>query len=155
VATVQERLSERDLAGALAACERIATRPARAEWRFHVLHEGGDLAGALAAARDGLEEEPRHPGLLANAASSALALREGTLAERLTAALVEIEAAPGEPWPGFRERARSLRERALGELALERRAEREARRARIVSWVGLIAASLALFALARSGGTPR
>ena len=81
---------------AYARCEGIEDAALRAEWRFHLLYTGGDLPGALGAARSGLEAVPGHRGLLANAARCATLLGLGREALEWSELLARQEGPAGE-----------------------------------------------------------
>lgn len=137
-----------ELGRALELADEIEDPGLAAEWRFHVLHSGGDLQGALAAARAGLERAPENAALLENGARCALALGLGATAQRLAEALVE---AASEGSLETARRARELARLAAERAALEGRAERAAGLARATA-LGLFALCLGLLAwLARPG----
>lgn len=134
-ARVRELLEARDLGGALAACDTIADPTTRAEWRFHVLHGGGDFDGALRAALDGLRGSPGHPGLSNNALICAFKLRRAETAAAVRAQMSSVS----EELAGEVERL----------VELERAAANRTRRARFVALGGLLATAAAMLGLAR------
>ena len=123
-----------------------------AEWRFHLLFTGGDLPGALAAARAGLEGAPDHAGLLANAVHVATLLGLGQEALGWSEQLAALPAPEGET-----AEQRAAREARTGNLVaaarrvsdLEAAGEAGRRRAWRVATGGLAGALLALLALSR------
>jgi hypothetical protein len=153
---VQEPYARGDLGAALEAARGLEDPILRAEWAFHLLHRGGDLPGALQAAREGLEHAPSHAGLLKNAAVGALGLSRGPLALELTHRLVhdaDLSALGPDQAQAFRERALELEHQAQELVALDRRAELGQRRARwtVAALAGLCLALLTWMGLARSG----
>jgi hypothetical protein len=101
---------------ALELTQRIGAADLRAEWRFQLLNDGGDLPAALEAAEEGLCVAPTHRGLLQNATVCAVTLgiaeRSAVLCERWRAA---VEAEVTEP--GERAAALEATERMRGEVA--------------------------------------
>jgi len=143
---------------ALAATEGIADPGLRAEWRFHLLYAGGDLPGALGAAREGLDAAPWNPGLLSNAAHCATVLGLGAEAldfARRLAALPPPEGETPDAAAGREGRDRRLLKAAERVAALEAAGERGRRHARIVALGGLAASLAAMVLLARGTRTPR
>ena len=131
---------------ALELTEELADRSLAAEWRFHVLHRGGDLPGALAAVRAAEETFPANPRLLENGARCALALGLGDVAHEQVRRLLAL------PLEGdARERVQELEAQALELVAREREALAGVARARAVTLALALAAGAALWTLARAG----
>jgi hypothetical protein len=142
-AEVRAAFDAGDLAAALELAGRLPDVGLAAEWRFHVLHEGGDLGGALRAAEAGLTAE-ENERLRENAARCALALGLGGRAAG------HVERWLGIPGLGSAdlERARELEREAAALLARERaaRAAGSAARAVALAFAGLVVLGLALLA---------
>jgi len=123
----------------------------RAEWEFQILHEGGDLPGALRAALRGLDGAPAHLRLLHNAVVCSLTLglgeRSVELSQRWGRALESAELSDDE------RRAQSQVQRRMAHeaeelLDRERAAAQAMGRARATSIALIALASCAVAALA-------
>jgi len=133
-------VQEERYAQALGAAEREVEPIARAQGRVYVLHQAGDLRGALTLGREGLRSHPDDAWLLRECADIALSLHDA----RLGRELLERLAATGQPGS----EAPLLRGYLDGLEALAQKRARALLRARWTVVLGLGAALLALMALA-------
>lgn len=158
--SVPSALEAGDYARAWQLAEQAPSVLERARGHSEVLYRAGDPAGALQAAREGLEEAPTDLELLYRATGAALWLEEPglarTLADRLGAAVSAAELPP-EHRPGWESAARDFRAQAsrLAERDATRRAA--VTRARVTTaMVGLaLVGVLAGIALLGRGGQGR
>ena len=146
-------VGEAQFSRAFAAAEAETDPLRRAQAKVHVLHHGGNLRGALAAALEGLETAPQDAWLLEQAAFVAVSVHEGPLALDLGRKLVAELERTGSDGAAL-VRARGLRDEA--ESALARSEERRSAlgRARVVALALVLASLLAIAALMRTRPSP-
>lgn len=152
---VSTLFADGQLGEAFAATAGIDDAALRAEWRFHLLYTGGDLPGALGAARAGLEHAPDHAGLLANAVRCATLLGLGDEALSLAEHLAQLAGPPeetAEQRANRLEQVQGLVEQARAVAELEAEGAAGQRRALAVALGGLLLSLAALVALARPQG---
>lgn len=142
-------VGEGRFAAALEASQGELDPLARAQARTFVLHQAGDLRGALSAALAGLERSPTDPWLLDQGAYLAISLRSAELARELCARLgraAESGTLAPEEVERYRRRAAELGLEAEKLLALEAGREAALLRARGTVGAGLLL-GVVLFAL--------
>jgi hypothetical protein len=136
---------------AFVALESLEDPALRAEWRYHLLHSGGDLTGALAAALDGLAVAPDSLRLLQGASECAVTLGLGQRAlgvcDRWRSAAQRIADEPARA--AALESVARCESSARVQLATSSTADAALRRARIVSLAGLAIACAAMAGFAR------
>lgn len=132
---------------AFEALEGIEDLSLRDEWRFQVLYAAGDLPGALAAVRAGLERAPQHLGLLQNGINCALSLGLGGLAQRWCAQWrIALEAASLTPDARAAQLASVERyEQFVAPLAESEETMHSARRRALIVSLGLLSATVGSF----------
>jgi hypothetical protein len=139
---------------ALARAESLTNPLERAQARLYVLHQAGDLAGALEAGLEGLRAAPADLWLLERVSYIAISLRSFEIAhehvERFARALDSVDLSPSD-----RSRWRTILDddrTQVESLATTAEARRQAaRRARWTVALGAIALAAAMLALVRNG----
>jgi hypothetical protein len=139
---------------ALAAADATASALDRAQARVYVLHQAGDLSGALAAGQAGLRSSPRDLWLLERVCYIAISLRGTLVAEEHLARLAEavdaadLQGPERDRWLGtvsiYRSQVTALQDVARGAAAA-------GTRARATAIAGLVLAILLLCSLASTG----
>jgi len=148
-------LEQRDYRRAWEARASLPAGLSRARAETRILYQAGDPAGALAAARRGLESDPQQLELLFYAAGSALWLREAEPAKAnvtaLELALGQADLTPEEllAWKKTVQEYAGQSSQLAAEEALRRKAVTVARAGALL---GLLAALASLLHLARKLG---
>jgi hypothetical protein len=140
-----------EFAAALAHAESFPNRTERAQSKLYVLHQAGDLTGAIRAGIEGLQAAPSDPWLLERVAYIALSLRALEIArehvDRLARVLESKDIAGDERgrWLALLAEERAQLE-VLNATAIQR--VTAARRARWTVAVGMLSLAIAMIALA-------